>query len=127
MTGHDCTIFFLPGLGFDSASAAPIAAALGVRFRVVGIDLPGHGPAPDAANGSVHALTNAALTAIEAEADGGPWLLVAHSMGGKVGSLVAARVLSGHERVFGLAGSVLLAPSPTTPEPMDGAKRALLL
>lgn len=127
MTGPDCTIFFLPGLGFGAAAAAPLAAALGDRFRVVGIDLPGHGHAPDAANVSVQALADAALATIEAEADGGPWLLVAHSMGGKVAALVAARVLSGHATVFGLAGAVLLAPSPPTPEPMDDDKRALML
>ncbi|MBG6215052.1 pimeloyl-ACP methyl ester carboxylesterase [Cryobacterium sp. CAN_C3] len=127
MTNHDCTIFFLPGLGFGSASTAPLAEALGDRFRVVGIDLPGQGRTPDAVNGSVHALADAALKTIEAEADGGPCLLAAHSMGGKVAALVAARVLSGHEAVFGLAGAVLLAPSPPTPEPMDDDKRALML
>lgn len=127
MSSHDCTIFFLPGLGFDSAAAAPLGAALGDRFRVVGIDLPGHGDAPDAVDGSVHAQADAALARIEAESDGGPWLLVAHSMGGKVAALVAARVLSGHANVFGLAGAVLLAPSPPTPEPMDDDKRALML
>lgn len=127
MTEHECTVFFLPGLGFGAASAVPFSAALGRGFRVVGVDLPGHGLSPDAADGSVGALANAALTTIEAEADGEPWLLVAHSMGGKVAALVAARVLSGHASVFGLAGAVLLAPSPTTPEPMDDDKRALML
>lgn len=127
MTNHDCTIFFVPGLGFGSASAAPLAAVLGDRFRVVGIDLPGHGHAPDAVSGSVHALADAALETIEIEADGGPWMLVAHSMGGKVAALVAARVLSGHAAVFGLAGAVLLAPSPPSPEPMDDDRRALML
>jgi pimeloyl-ACP methyl ester carboxylesterase len=127
VTEHECTVFFLPGLGFGAASAAPFSAELGRGFRVVGVDLPGHGLSPDAADGSVDALADAALTTIEAEADGGPWLLVAHSMGGKVAALVAARVLSGHASVFGLAGAVLLAPSPTTPEPMDDDKRALML
>ncbi|MCY7289359.1 MAG: alpha/beta fold hydrolase, partial [Cryobacterium sp.] len=127
MTHHDCTVFFLPGLGFASASAAPLAAALGDRFRVVGVDLPGHGDAVDAADGSVRALADAALATIEAEADGGPWMLAAHSMGGKVAALVASRVLSGHAAVFGLAGVVLLAPSPPTPEPMTDDKRALML
>lgn len=127
MTGQECTIFFLPGLGFAAAAAAPIAAALGDGYRVVGVDLPGHGDAPDAVNGSVHSIADAAIKVIEAEADGGPWLLVAHSLGGKVAALVAARVLSGHSTVFGLAGAVLLAPSPPTPEPMDDDKRAVML
>ena len=127
MTRHDCTVFFLHGLGFGATSAAPLAAALGDRFRVIGIDLPGHGEAPDAADGSVNALADAALAVIEAEADGGPWLLAAHSMGGKAAALVAARTLSGHANVFGLTGAVLLAPSPPTPEPMGDEKRALML
>lgn len=127
MTNHECTIFFVPGLGFSSESAAPLAAALGERFRVVGIDLPGHGHAPDAVDGSVYTLADAAIATIEAEADGGPLLLVAHSMGGKVAALAAARMLSGHASVFGLLGAVLLAPSPPTPEPMDDDKRALML
>ena len=127
MSDHNGTIFFLPGLGFGAAAAAPLAAALGERFRVVGIDLPGQGDAPDAADGSVHSMADAALAVIEAEADGGAFLLVGHSMGGKVAALVAARLLSGHANVFGLAGSVLLAPSPPTPEPMDDDKRHLML
>lgn len=127
MTDHACTVFFLPGLGFGSLSAAPLAAALSDRFRVVGINLPGRRPAPDAVDGSLSAMADAALKAIEAEADGGPWLLAAHSMGGKVAALVAARVLSGHATVFGLAGAALLAPSPPTPEPMDDTRRALML
>lgn len=127
MTHDGCTIFFLPGLGFSSAAAAPLATALGARFRVVGIDLPGQGDVPDAVNGSVHAQADAALTRIEAEADGAPWLLVAHSMGGKVACLIASRVLSGTANVFGLAGAALLAPSPPSPEPMDDDKCASML
>lgn len=123
----DCTVFFLPGLGFSAAAAAPLAGALGDRFRVVGIDLPGQGSAPDASDGSVSAQVDAAVATIEAEIDGGPFLLVAHSMGGKIAALTAARILDGRAEVFGLAGAVLLAPSPPTPEPMDDDKRAEML
>jgi pimeloyl-ACP methyl ester carboxylesterase len=127
VTDYDGTIFFLAGLGFGAAASAPLAHALGDRFRVVGIDLPGQGDASDAADGSLQTMADVALAAIEAEADGGPFVLVAHSMGGKVAALLAARVLSGRANVFGLAGAVLLAPSPPTPEPMDDDKRALML
>lgn len=127
MTDHDGTVFFLPGLGFGAAAAAPLAAALGDRFRVIGIDLLGQGELPDLDHGPVTILADIALRTIETEADGGPWMLVAHSMGGKVAALVGARVLSGEARVFGFVGSVLLAPSPPTPEPMDDDKRALML
>lgn len=131
MTATKGTIFFLPGLGFDAVAATPITAALqsiaADRFRVVGIDLPGHGGSPDAPNGSVAALADRAVEVIEGEADGGPFFLAAHSMGGKVAALVADRILSGDANVFGLAGMVLLAPSPRTPEPMSDDKRAEML
>ena len=65
MTDHQRTVFFLQSLGLRAASAAPLVAALGKRFRVVGIDLPGHGGAPDDANGSVDAMANAALATIK--------------------------------------------------------------
>jgi pimeloyl-ACP methyl ester carboxylesterase len=126
-TEHVCTVFFLPGLGFSAQAAAPLAAEMGDRFRVVGIDLPGQGSAPDAADGSVAAQVDAAVATIGAEIDGGPCMLVAHSMGGKIAALVAARALDGRAEVFGLAGAVLLAPSPPTPEPMDDDKRAEML
>lgn len=131
MTAADGTVFFLPGLGFDAAAAAPIADALaslaGPRLRVVGIDLPGHGGSPDAPDGSVSDLADRALQLIEAEADGGPFVIAAHSMGGKVAAVVAHRILSGDANLFGLAGAVLLAPSPPTPEPMADDKRAEML
>lgn len=127
MTAYSATIYFIPGLGFGAASAVPFSAKLGDRFRVIGIDLPGQGQTQDAGDGSVSFLADTALAAIKTAADGGPWLLAAHSMGGKVAALVAARVLSGHANVFGLMGIVLLAPSPPTPEPMDDEKRASLL
>ena len=73
MIDYQRTVFFLHGLGVSAASSAPLAAALGKRFRVVGIDLPGHGGAPDGANGLVDAIANAALATIETRADGGPW------------------------------------------------------
>lgn len=127
MTAPSCTVFFLPGLGFAADAAAPLAAALGDDFRVVPVESPGHGDALDAADGSVGALVDAALATIEREADGGPWMLAAHSMGGKIAALVAARVLSGEARVFGLTGLVLLAPSPPILEPMSDEKRAEML
>lgn len=127
MTTPDGTIFFLPGLGFGAAAAAPLAQALGDRFRVVGIDLPGQGSVQDAVDATVSALADSALSSMEAEADGGPFLIAAHSMGAKIAAVVAARILSGRANIFGLAGAVLLAPSPTTAEPMADDKRALML
>lgn len=49
------------------------------------------------------------------------FVLVGHSMGGKVALALAA------QRPAGLAALALLAPSPPTPEPMEPAERARLL
>jgi len=49
------------------------------------------------------------------------YVLVGHSLGGKIALLVAARAAPG------LASLVLLAPSPPTPEPMMETERARLL
>lgn len=122
-----CTVYVLPGLGFAGEAAAPIAAHLPEGFDVVGIDLPGHGDAPDAADAGVAALADAVVAALAARATGGPWILCGHSMGGKIAAVVADRVLRGHAPLFGLTGLVLLAPSPTTPEPMDEERRARML
>lgn len=118
----ECTVFFLPGLGLDAAAADAIIAAADPRLRIVGIDLLDRGRAA-----SVDNLADTALERIAAEADGGPFLVCGHSLGGKVAARVMARVLAGTEQVFGLAGAVLLAPSPPTPEPMPDDKRAEML
>ena len=70
MTDHQRTVCFLHGMGLSAASVASLVAALGKRFRVVGINLPDHGGASDGANGSLDAMANAALATIETQADG---------------------------------------------------------
>ncbi len=81
---------------------------------MVGIDLPGHGGSPDAPTARSTALVDVAVAVIEREADGGPWLMCAHSMGGKIAAVIAQRVPTATIAAFGLAGLVLLAPSPPT-------------
>ena len=50
-----------------------------------------------------------------------PFVLVGHSMGGKIAVAIAARGLAN------LRGCVLIAPSPPTPEPMSEEMRAFML
>jgi pimeloyl-ACP methyl ester carboxylesterase len=56
-----------------------------------------------------------------AQHDPAPWLVVGHSMGGKIATITAAQAPAG------LAGVVLVAASPPSPEPMDEARRAEML
>jgi pimeloyl-ACP methyl ester carboxylesterase len=50
-------------------------------------------------------------------------VLVGHSMGGKIATLVAARASAGEMGLAGVVGVVLVAASPPSPEPMDDERR----
>lgn len=53
------------------------------------------------------------------------WMLVGHSMGGKIATILAHRSEQG--RLPGLVGVVLLAASPPSPEPIDDERRATMI
>lgn len=119
------TFFFLPGLGLDARAGDLLGESLGPDYDVVGLDLPGFGEAP-ATGGDVLTAVHYVEAAIAGRAPA-RWVLVGHSMGGKIASVVAARALAGDSAVFGLAGVVLLAGSPPSPEPMEEERRALMI
>ncbi len=73
-------------------------------------DLRGFGAAPPPDPGAT--LADWADEAAVLAAPLGRYVLVGHSMGGKIATLLASR------RPAGLAGLVLVAPSPPTPEPI---------
>ncbi len=120
------TLYLLHALGASARSFDRLADRLAGRVRVVGIDLPGFGSEADATETDL-TRTVAHVERVLAAHDGGPWLLGGHSMGGKVTALVASRVLRGEAALFGLAGVVLMAPSPPRPEPMDEERRERML
>ena len=88
---------------------APVMQHLPGR-RCVTPDLRGFGAAPSPDPGAT--LADWADEAAAHAAPLGQFVLVGHSMGGKIATLLASR------RPAGLAGLVLLAPSPPTPEPI---------
>ena len=90
--------------------------------RCLALDLRGWGASPALGDGVDYALADAAAEVGRTVAARvrGPWWLVGHSMGGKVAVALAAA------RPRGLAGLVLVAPSPPVPEPMADAERARL-
>ena len=113
MTNRPCLVFG-HYFGGSARSWAPLLAALAGEFECVVPDLPGFGgtaaPAPDPSLDG-YAAAFAALSPPR------PWIAVGHSMGGKI-ALAAAL-----DRPAGLAGLVLIAPSPPTPEPMTPKDR----
>ncbi|CAH0196408.1 2-succinyl-6-hydroxy-2, 4-cyclohexadiene-1-carboxylate synthase [Microbacterium sp. Bi128] len=120
------TLYLLHALGASGGSFQRLGDALAGRVDVQGVDLPGFGSETAASDTSIEA-TVAHVIGILHERARGRWMLGGHSMGGKIAGIVASRVLSGDAPLAGLAGLVLMAPSPPRPEPMDEDRRARML
>lgn len=119
-------LFLLHALGGSARAWDGVVAALGPGFECVALDLPGFGDASDAADLSVAGMADHVVEAVRTRG-ASRWLLIGHSMGGKVATVVAARALAGEPGLFGLAGVVLLAASPPSPEPMDEDRRRTMI
>ncbi len=119
-------LFLLHALGGSARAWDGMAAALDPRFEIVALDLPGFGDARESAQTTVEGMADHVAAAIRTRA-ASRWLLVGHSMGGKIASVVAARALAGEPGLFGLCGVVLLAASPPSPEPMDESRRQKMI
>lgn len=113
-------IVLLHALGGNAASWNEVIARLD-GFECLAIDLPGFGAAADDSRVTVEQMANVVTNAIQAHAPSS-WLMVGHSMGGKIATVVAAHAEHGREPA-GLVGVVLLAASPPSPEPMDEDRR----
>lgn len=116
------TLFLLHGLGMSARFWDRQIAALGDAYDCVALDLPGFGDAADATGITVEEMVDWLAREIQVRAPAA-WMVVGHSMGGKLGTLVAARAEAGEPGLAGLAGVVLLAASPPSPEPMDDNQR----
>lgn len=91
------------------------------------VDLPGFGSNADArGGGELDAMTDAAMEAVR-RLPSGPWFLLGHSMGGKVAVAVAAALRDDPATAAVPSGIILLAPSPSSPEPMPDEKRNEML
>ncbi len=116
------TLVLLHALGGSARAWDGVRTALGIDFETLAFDLSGFGDAPVAADLSVAGMVNQIIETVRTTGLT-RWLLVGHSMGGKLATIVASRALAGEPGLFGLAGVVLLAGSPPSPEPMDEKRR----
>ena len=126
------TLVCLHALGASRRSFDALTAELGAAYEVLALDLPGFGSEPAGAGATVGEMADHVVARVRAHLSGRPggwgrWLLVGHSMGGKVATVVAARTLAGTAPLAGLAGVVLLDGSPPSPEPMTEDKRAEMI
>ena len=118
------TVFLLHALGGSARSFDLVRARL-PGVETVALDLPGFGGAVDADRFAVADMAAGVIAAVT-ERGAERWMLVGHSMGGKVAAAVARAAADG-DAPAGLAGLVLLAASPPAPEPMAERRRADML
>lgn len=113
------TLVFLHHFGGSARSWDMVIERLGHDWETVALDLPGFGAsAGEPGPYTISAYADRVQDRLRALAS---YVLVGHSMGGKVALAFAAR------RPAALRRLVLLAPSPPTPEPIAEEVRARLI
>lgn len=103
------TLVFLHFYGGSSRTWQEVINQLQTRYRCIAYDHRGWGQSDKPATGYGISDLAADATALLAQLDLRSYVLVGHSMGGKVAQLLASQQPSG------LKGLVLVAPSPATP------------
>ena len=115
------TLVFLHALGMSGAEWDRVRDALPGQ-PCLALDLPGFGARADEGHADVAAMVDDVVATIRAHRLTA-CVLVGHSMGGKIATLVAARASAGEAGLSGVLGVVLVAASPPAPEPIDEARR----
>ena len=127
--GHGSTgrpaLVFLHYFGGSGRTWQPVMDALvAAGWRCLAPDLRGFGESPAPGEDWTHYTVDAMADDVQGmigQLRLERFMVVGHSMGGKVALALAAR------QPAGLAGLALVSPSPPTPEPMGDAERARLL
>ncbi|EIK97227.1 putative hydrolase [Pseudomonas sp. M47T1] len=116
----ELALVFLHYYGGSARTWDEVARPLAERYRIVATDHRGWGDSDAPAHGygiaDLAADAEGVIAALALER----YVLVGHSMGGKVAQLIASR------RPRGLRGLVLVAPSPPSPMMLSAEQRATL-
>ncbi|MHB1519385.1 MAG: alpha/beta fold hydrolase [Acidimicrobiales bacterium] len=110
-------LVFVHGGGAHARWWTPVAARFSDDFRVVCVDLSGHGDSGHRSEYSLERWTDEVVTAAEAGSIEGPPVVIGHSMGGFVTLATAAR----HGDL--VAGAIVCDSPVTEPDPEIGAYR----
>jgi pimeloyl-ACP methyl ester carboxylesterase len=121
----DAVLVLMHFLGGSAREWDEVVGLLGEEYRTVAVDLPGFGSAAAEVGYSVGEMADA-VEDLVGRLGLRRYVLVGHSMSGKVAAVMARRAVErGGES--GLEGLVLVAPSPPGPEPMEEEKRERML
>jgi pimeloyl-ACP methyl ester carboxylesterase len=116
----DPSLVFLHYYGGSSRTWKHVTARLAPRFRTIAIDHRGWGESASPAEGYGLADLAADAEGVIAALGLQRYVLIGHSMGGKVAQLMASR------QPAGLAGLILVAPAPPSPMVMPAQAREML-
>jgi 3-oxoadipate enol-lactonase len=111
-TGTGTALIFLHYWGGSSRTFAPLISTLPSRFRSISIDFRGWGQSSGPQTPYGYSIKDLAIDVetLILKLDIVDFVLIGHSMGGKV-----AQLIGGRGAVKGLRGIVLIAPAPPSP------------
>ena len=124
--GQGQTVVLLHGSGSQAGDWNGVIPPLVRRYRVLVLDLPGHGESGPAEGPlPVGDLSDSLGALLDARSPGRPAILVGNSLGGWVSLLYALRHPERVERVIGISSSGIFAPLqvPALPKDREEARR----
>ncbi|QJW92104.1 alpha/beta hydrolase [Spirosoma taeanense] len=120
------TLIFLHYFGGSALEWQVIMSHFSAQYRCIAVDLRGHGDSEAPASGySVDDMADDVICVVQ-ELAIQDFILVGHSMSGKVALAVAAGTPN-HGSPAGLQSLLLVSPSPPVPEPIPDDERQMLL
>lgn len=119
------TFVFLHALGSSGREWDAVRRHLG-DAPCIALDLPGFGERADQGYTDVAAMADDLADEIRRR-QLTACILVGHSMGGKIATIVASRAATGEAGLAGVVGVVLVAASPPCPEPIEEDRRAQMI
>ena len=122
------TLVMMPFLGGSHREWDEVVKELAEGERCVCVDLPGFGGSAAVGGYSVEEMAGSVLETLSTlPGVAEEFVLVGHSMAGKVAAVLARWAADGDARAAGLRGLVLVAPSPPSSEPMPDRRRREML
>ena len=122
----EISLVLMPFLGGSQLVWTESVEILSKHYRCITVDLPGFGDAASVGGYSISEMADAVIELLPA-LNLNRYLLVGHSMAGKVSAVVARRLVDSGSSQHAPTALVLVTPSPPGPEPMSEAKRSKML